>query len=123
MKALPPQTFVRWKPAGLFNSMIAPLTSYPIKGAIWYQGEANAAMPYDYRALMETLILNWRAKWKQQLPFIYVQLANFMEPVSTPKESNWAALRQQQLQTLSVANTAMAVAIDAGEWNDIHPEK
>ena len=123
MQPLPPQTFIRWKPVGLYNAMIAPLINYSIKGAIWYQGEANTSHPADYRNLMHTLVNDWREKWNQgDFPFIYVQLANFMESKPSPGESNWAELRQQQLNLLSVPNTAMAVAVDIGEWNDIHPE-
>ena len=123
MKPLPAQTFIRWKPVGLYNAMIAPLTNYSIKGVIWYQGEANASHPGDYKKLMQSLINDWRKKWKQgDFPFVYVQLANFMEAKLSPAESNWAELRQQQLNLLAVHNTAMAVAIDIGEWNDIHPE-
>jgi sialate O-acetylesterase len=123
MQPLPAPTFIRWKPVGLYNAMIAPLVNYSIKGVIWYQGEANTSHPGNYKDLMETLIDEWRRKWKQgDFPFIYVQLANFMEAKPTPVESNWAELRQQQLNTLSVHNTAMAVVIDIGEWNDIHPE-
>ena len=122
MQPLPGQTFIRWKPVGLFNAMIAPLLNYSIKGVIWYQGEANTKDPAEYQSLMETLITDWRTKWKQgNFPFLYVQLANFMETRTQPVESNWAALRQVQLNTLSVPNTGMAVAIDVGEWNDIHP--
>lgn len=122
MQPAPGQTFVRWKPVGLYNAMVAPLTSYRIKGVLWYQGESNTSHPADYAPLMSTLIADWRAQWKQgSFPFIFVQLANFMEPKHAPEESNWAALRQAQLETLAVPNTGMAVAIDAGEWNDIHP--
>jgi sialate O-acetylesterase len=123
MKPLPAQTFIRWKPVGLYNAMIAPLTNYSIKGVIWYQGEANTSHPGDYKDLMQTLINDWREKWKQgDFPFVYAQLASFMEAKSFPTESNWAALRQQQFNLLAVHNNAMAVAIDLGEWNDIHPE-
>lgn len=122
MKPLPGQTTVRWQPTGLFNAMIAPLVNYPIKGVIWYQGESNTENPATYANLMQTLIQDWRMHWNQgNFPFLFVQLANFMEPRDKPAESNWAALRQAQLNTLAVSNTGMAVAIDAGEWNDIHP--
>jgi sialate O-acetylesterase len=122
MLPLPGQTFVRWKPVGLYNAMIAPLKNYSIKGALWYQGESSTKKPSEYFALMETLIANWRAQWHQEkLPFLLVQLANYMEPDSQPVESDWAALRQQQLNTLKIPNTGMAVIIDLGEWNDIHP--
>lgn len=115
-------TAIRWKSGGLYNKMIAPLTSYPIKGVIWYQGEANTWRKTDYVNLFQALIKNWREKWKQgDFPFLYVQLANFMETKSEPSESQWAALRQAQFNTLSLPNTGMAVAIDLGEWNDIHP--
>ncbi len=122
MEALQPQTFVRWKPGGLYNAMISPLIPYSIKGAIWYQGEANTDHPQDYQALMSTLIKDWRAHWNQgEFPFLFVQLANYMEAKDKPESSNWAMLRDQQLKTLEVSNTGMAVIIDSGEWNDIHP--
>jgi sialate O-acetylesterase len=122
MAALPGQTFIRWKPVGLYNSMIAPLKNYKIKGVLWYQGESNTKKPSEYSALMTTLIGNWRTDWKQgSFPFLLVQLTNYMEPKSEPAESSWAALRQQQKNTLAVPNTGMAVTIDLGEWNDIHP--
>ncbi|SHL01947.1 sialate O-acetylesterase [Flavobacterium chilense] len=122
MQPLPGQIFVRWKPVGLYNAMIAPLKNYNIKGVLWYQGESSTKKPSEYLALMETLIANWRAQWQQEkLPFLFVQLTNFMDPKTEPVESNWAALRQQQLNTLKVPNTGMAVTIDLGEWNDIHP--
>jgi sialate O-acetylesterase len=122
MEPLPDKTFIQWKPLGLYNAMIAPLLKYSIKGVIWYQGESNAAKPQEYHKLFSTLITDWRAKWNQgDFPFLYVQLANFMESKDIPCESSWAELREAQLQTLSVPNTAMAVTIDIGEWNDIHP--
>jgi len=122
MAPLPPETFIRWKPSGLYNAMIAPLLNYAIKGVIWYQGESNAGKPLEYRKLFPTLIADWRGKWKQgDFPFLYVQLANFMEVKDRPCESNWAELREAQLKTLSVPNTAMAVITDTGEWNDVHP--
>jgi sialate O-acetylesterase len=118
----PGQTFIRWKPEGLYNAMISPLLSYSIKGALWYQGESNTAKPSEYKQLLPALIKNWRLKWQQgDFPFLIVQLANFMERKEQPSESNWAMLREAQLQALSIPNTALAVTIDIGEWNDIHP--
>jgi sialate O-acetylesterase len=122
MGVTPSTTFVRWKPVGLYNSMIAPLVNYTIKGVLWYQGESNTAKPAEYANLMTTLIKDWRQAWnKPALPFLYVQLPGFMESNSEPEESNYAELRMQQLQLLKVDHTAMAVALDLGEWNDIHP--
>tara|TARA_R110002050_G_scaffold106801_3_gene216892 strand:+ start:37942 stop:39882 length:1941 start_codon:yes stop_codon:yes gene_type:complete len=122
MEPLPDPTFIRWQPAGLFNSMIAPLLNYKIKGTIWYQGESNTQNPKLYYHTFPALINNWRARWNMgDFPFIYVQLANYMEEAKMPSESQWAELRQAQLNTLKLANTGMVVATDLGEWNDIHP--
>ncbi len=122
MDPLPPETVIRWKPLGLYNGMIAPLINYNIKGAIWYQGESNVGRALEYQKLLRALIADWRAKWKQgDFPFLFVQLANFLQAKDQPSESDWAELREAQLKTLSVPNTGMAVAIDIGEWNDIHP--
>jgi len=117
---------ILYRPLGLFNSMIAPLLNYTIKGIIWYQGEGNTDRPYDYHELFAAMITDWRKKWSRpeqegNFPFIYVQLHNYGETNKEPTESNWAELREQQLKTLSAPNTAMAVAIDLGEWNDLHP--
>jgi len=116
------QTFIQWMPLGLYNSMIAPLINYSIKGVIWYQGESNADRPWEYYNLMKTLIQDWREKWNEgNFPFLFVQLPNFMEPKNEPSRSNWALLREAQLKILSVPNTGIAVTYDIGEWNDIHP--
>lgn len=119
----PGQTFIRWKPTGLYNSMINPLINYNIKGALWYQGESNTGKPKEYGDLLTTMITDWRSKWNNKdMPFFTVQLANFMEAKSQPVESNWAELRDQQRQvSLKVPNAGLAVIIDIGEWNDIHP--
>jgi len=122
MEPLASQTFIRWKPLGLFNAMISPLLNYSMKGVIWYQGESNAERPVEYRELFPAMIQDWREKWNQGgFPFLFVQLSNFMEAKKQPSESNWALLREAQLKTLSVSNTGMVVTIDIGEWNDIHP--
>ena len=110
------------QPTALYNAMIAPVLPMKIKGFIWYQGESNTGNPELYDALMPTLITNWRTLWKDEnLPFLAVQLANFQDINYTPSESNWARLREAQNQALKLPNTAVTVAIDLGEWNDIHP--
>ncbi|MGD0572395.1 MAG: sialate O-acetylesterase [Sedimentisphaerales bacterium] len=112
-----------YSPTGLYNGMIVPILPYGIRGAIWYQGESNAWRAYQYRTLFPTMIENWRDAWHEgDFPFLFVQLANW-EPVSPePGESDWAELREAQLMTLSAPNTGMAVTIDIGEANDIHPK-
>jgi sialate O-acetylesterase len=110
------------EPTGLYNTMVAPAIRYGIKGFLWYQGESNTGNAREYKLLMPALIADWRAKWQEgDLPFLYVQLPNYAEVQYSPSESQWAELREAQLDALSVPNTAMAVAIDAGEWNDLHP--
>ncbi len=110
------------KPASLYNGMIAPIIPYGIKGAIWYQGEGNAGRAYLYRKLFPMMISDWRRNWEQgDFPFLFVQLANFTGIRPTPVESAWAELREAQLMTLALPNTAMAVTIDVGEANSIHP--
>ncbi|UOB17580.1 sialate O-acetylesterase [Abyssalbus ytuae] len=111
------------QPSALYNAMVAPIINTSIKGILWYQGESNTGNPEPYYHYLPALIKDWRNKFNShELPFLYVQLANFMEVDYLPvKKSNWAELRNAQLKTLSVPNTAMTVAIDLGEWNDIHP--
>ena len=111
-------------PTALYNAMVAPEINYTIKGIVWYQGESNANNADEYTKLQPALIKNWRSKWKEgNIPFLYVQLPGFGDYNYLPSESQWAVLREAQLQSLSVPNTAMAVAIDLGEWNDIHPDR
>ena len=112
----------QYYPSLLFNAMINPIIPYGIKGFIWYQGEANTWAAYNYRTLFPMLITDWRARWRQgDLPFLYVQLANFMKTKSEPSESDWAELREAQTRTLSLPNTGMACIIDIGDANNIHP--
>lgn len=116
-------TFIQYEPMGLFNGMIAPLLNYTIKGAIWYQGESNTGNPAGYSQLFSSMITDWRQKWGQgNFPFLFVQLPNYGNIQKEPTlYSGWAEIRNEQLKTLSVSNTGMAVSIDAGEWNDLHP--
>ncbi len=111
-----------WTPSGLYHGMIVPVAPYGIRGAIWYQGESNADRAVQYRTLFPAMIQDWRRLWQNpQMPFYFVQLANFMAPQIGPEESDWAELREAQAMTLALPGTGMAVAIDAGEAGDIHP--
>ena len=104
------------KPSLCYNAMIHGLSPLGLKGVIWYQGESNQSQPEEYRSLHESLITSWRELWKQpDLPFYLVQLANYAPGL------NWELLREAQTQTLAVPNTGMAVTIDIGASNDIHP--
>jgi sialate O-acetylesterase len=115
-------TTLHYQPSSLFNAKLAPSLGFGIKGVIWYQGESNTGRAKEYETLFPDLIRDWRAQFNQgDFPFLFVQLANFMATKSEPADSDWAATREAQRKTLSVKNTAMVVAIDAGEWNDIHP--
>lgn len=137
-------TTLHYQPASLFNAKLAPALPLQIKGVLWYQGESNvmkpdadlalrkaaslcknetcAAVKSEYRYLMTDLITDWRKQFNQgDFPFLYVQLVNFQEAYEQPTESKWAELREAQRELLTVKNTAMAVGIDVGEWNDIHP--
>ncbi|MGN7204079.1 sialate O-acetylesterase [Pedobacter sp. SAFR-022] len=110
-------------PSYLYNAMINPIVSYGAKGFLWYQGEDNASAPDEYRSLFPMMIRDWRERWGQgYLPFLYVQLANYMKRQEMPAESDWAKLREAQTMTLSEPNTGMAVIIDVGAADDIHPK-
>ncbi len=111
------------QPTALHNAMVAPAHNFAIKGILWYQGESNSSRATEYAKLQPAQIMDWRKKWNLgDLPFLYVQLPNFMDANYLPSESQWAEFREAQLKSLVVPNTAMAVGIDLGEWNDIHPD-
>ena len=105
------------------NAMIAPLAPYGLRGALWYQGESNAGDAKSYRSLVTALMGDWRAKFQNaDLPFMIVQLPNFGQPVITPVNSGWSELREaQRLAALDDNAAGLAVTIDAGENDDIHP--
>lgn len=105
----------RLQPASLYNGMIAPFRPAALRGVLWYQGEANAPRPEEYASLFQGMILQWRGDFGQDLPFYFVQLANY------DRGSSWPQLREAQQQALVLPNTGMAVAIDIGDVGDIHP--
>lgn len=104
-------------PTVLYNGMIAPLIPFAIKGAIWYQGESNTGDPALYETLFPTLIANWRADWGYEFPFYYVQIAPYDYGNGTHSE----LLRDVQRKSLLIPNTGMAVTLDIGTVNNIHP--
>lgn len=109
-----------WNPSWLFNGMIAPAVGFRIKGVIWYQGEANTELARAplYGKVFPALIADWRRHWHEgDFPFLFVQISSFK---STPDE-DWPPVREAQRRTLSLANTAMAVTIDIGDPDNVHP--
>lgn len=108
--------------SSLFNGLTNPLIPYAMRGVIWYQGEAQWRWMYEYRGVFPLLIKDWRSRWGQgDFPFLFVQLPNWAQPNREPDAGGWALLRESQLATLNVPNTAMAVTIDIGDANSIHP--
>lgn len=123
MPALRGEAFFRWEPAALHNAMLAPTFNYAVKGALWYQGESNTGNAALYAQTFKTLVEEWRTKYQNPtLPVISVQLPGFMEVRDYPTDGGWAQLREVQRRSVEeIPYSAMAVAIDCGEWNDIHP--
>lgn len=113
--------------SNLYNGMINPLAPYTVKGAIWYQGEANVRRANEYAKQLELMITAWREKWGQgDFPFYFVQLPGFQNAWTSPVEerSAWALIREAFADVAkNVPNTGMAITIDIGEANDIHPQQ
>jgi sialate O-acetylesterase len=109
----------RGGPGGLFNGKIAPLVPYAIRGVLWYQGEANSRPGSGqlYRHQLPLLVGDWRARWDEELPFAWVQLPNFRRD-----GEGWMLVREAMLQTLRLPRTGMAITVDVGDPNDIHPK-
>ncbi|MDR3735689.1 MAG: sialate O-acetylesterase [Acidobacteriaceae bacterium] len=109
-----------WQPSGVYNAMIAPLTPYSVKGILWYQGESNSsplARARDYRVQFPALIADWRMHFAQgRIPFLFVQISSFMGA-----HESWGLIRDAQRRTLDVADTAMAVSLDVGVRDNVHP--
>jgi sialate O-acetylesterase len=114
------------RPASLYNGMIVPLVPYAIRGVIWYQGESNAGH-YEaglYGLQLRAMVTSWRKVWGEgDFPFLWVQLPNFHRPQEQPSEpSGWVTVRDEMFKSLSLANTGMAVTVDIGEADNIHPK-
>lgn len=122
LEPLPRLHTYQYYPDVLFNAMINPLIPFGIKGFLWYQGEANDTIAYQYRKMFPMMITDWRRRWQHgDLPFLFVQLPNFRARKPFPAESEWAELREAQAMALSQPKTAMACTIDLGEADNIHP--
>ncbi|GAB3507783.1 sialate O-acetylesterase [Emticicia fontis] len=105
----------------IYNSMIAPLVPFAIRGALWYQGESNAGRAYQYRKSFPLMIKDWRNQWKDDFSFYFVQLSSYGDYQNSNQGSNWGELREAQTMTLSLPKTGMAVTTDVGNPKDIHP--
>ncbi len=117
----PPQKpYGFWPPSVLYNGMIAPLTPFPIRGVLWYQGESNTHDPVGYRTLLPAMIRDWRVQWHEpNLPFLIVQLAPFGS--KSGNDMAWAELREaQQMAAQTLPNAALAVTTDVGTEHEIH---
>jgi len=121
MPYLEPRKALFRVPTCNYNHMLAPVLGYDVDGVIWYQGESNTQKPQVYKALFNDFVAHLRTHYTEDLPVIFTQLASFVSPEHTTGD-NWAQLREQQRQCQEIPNTAMAVTIDCGEWNDIHPK-
>ena len=138
-----------WYPAGLYNAMVAPFLDMPVRGFLWYQGCSNVGRAVQYESLFETLIHDWQARFNQKadvaaypkpapqdnnrrrffgredskaLPFYFVQIANYLSRKDLQPQSEWAAIREAQRKALQLDGVGMAVNIDIGMSNDIHPK-
>ncbi len=117
---IPPTDFINWKSTGLYNAMTAPCHNFPVDGVAWYQGESNVEDGYDYNELTKRMVEGYRKAWgEDNLPFIGVQLPNFI--IDCPVDDDWGKFRLTQAKLLDIPSTGLAVTIDLGEDNDLHP--
>ena len=121
--------FMEWQPTALYNSMLAPCFNYAVAGALWYQGESNTWGAFEYAELLKTMIATWREKFvyaKKNMPVVVVQLPKWGDGYKDEQRNypeDWAWLRKAQADGVTAAgNAALASMVDAGEWNDLHPE-
>lgn len=127
---IPPGLFFEWQPTALYNSMLAPCFNHAIAGFLWYQGESNAGQYAEYKELLKKMIKLWRTKFiygSKNAPFIVVQLPNWSDGHNEDicaVNSEWANMREAQEEAVEETdNAGIVISIEAGEWNDLHPEK
>jgi sialate O-acetylesterase len=116
--------FSQWgQPYAYGNALLPPVENLKFKGVAWYQGESNVSKADEYEQLLTDMIADWRDRFNQpNLPFLIVQLPNFLAASDQPQDSAWAKLRDAQRSVALADNrNALVVAIDAGEWNELHP--
>lgn len=121
-KPMPSVLFPPRLPVCFYNTVVVPLSKVSVKGILWYQGESNIENPEDYSGKFAALVSDWRKIYGWEVPFVYVQLANYREPLNTEEDTGWAEIRNQQRLNLALDNVAMIAAIDIGEENDVHPQ-
>ena len=116
---------LQYQPSTLFNGMIHPMAPFAVAGVVWYQGESNAdtSQAREYASLLRLMMANWRQTFERpEMPFVIIQLANFMEPSEQPQNTGWSMVREaQRLVAKEDARAELAVTIDRGETVDIHP--
>lgn len=124
-KAETPLPSVLWPPnlpVGFYNTVVVPLSKISVAGILWYQGESNIWDPRQYSEKFEAMVTDWRKLYRRDIPFLYVQLSNFLDPIYDSTDTGWAEIREHQRQNLSMKKVAMVVSLDVGESNDIHPQ-
>ena len=119
----PGMMFYCYIPAVLYNGMISPVITYPVRGTVWYQGESNVSRRNEYAPLLKTMIADWReASGNPEMPFYIVELADFLHPSDKGGRAAWAEMRKVQAQVADETPGALLIPnSDLGEWNDIHP--
>lgn len=119
---MPKGLFPPTLPICFYHTVVVPLSKISVKGVLWYQGESNTKDPEDYADRFKAMVADWRELYGWEIPFIYVQLANYREPLNTTEDTGWAQLRDQQRKCLTIHNVAMVVSLDIREFNDLHPQ-
>ena len=123
MPAAPNMMFFCYKPVCLYNTMIAPLQHYTLRGTVWYQGESNVSRRNEYATLLTAMMADWRRTFSQpELPFYIVELADYLSKEDISGRKAWAEMRLEQAKAAQTTPNAFLIRNnDLGEWNDIHP--